>query len=369
MRKNLGRVLALFLIFSTTLFASSYRWKASANKLNVVTDEAVHLSYVCEFSDRAELFVIDFNPTTDNEKYTIILLSESQKIRDSKRINSYEFVAFVHKEGQTTFEFDVAMKTTNKDSIENSVLGRDNEEYEEYSVKYIKQKPLSLNVLASQSNIVGNLKMQIIADKPNIKAYTPYNFEVKVSGNGNLHKMKPLAFKIEGVKIFTEKPKKDFHLSADGYSGTWSQKFSFVSAKDFTIPPFFLTLYNLKNKKVEKLTSPKINLNVVNVYKKEQLIDKEEKHSEFNYSFLYYLLTFITGFLVAKVKIKLPQKEHPRTKILKEKIFQTKTLEELLIVLLLQNSNHFRELITQIERKEVLSLSDAKKRASRLIRN
>jgi len=369
MRKNLGRLLALLMVLSSTLFASTYTWKASANKLNVVTNEAVHLSYVCAFSDRAELFVIDFNPVTDNENYTIILLSESQKIRDSKRINSYEFVAFVHKEGSTTFEFDVAMKMTNQDSIENSVLGRDNGEYEEYSIKYIKQKPLTLNVVASQSNIVGNLSMQIIADKPNIKAYTPYNFEVKVSGDGNLHKMEPLEFNIDGVKIFTEAPKKDFHLSADGYNGTWSQKFSFVSAKDFTIPPFFLTLYNLQSKKVEKLSSPKISLNVENVYKKEKLIDIEEKHSKFNYSYLYYFLTFLAGFLVAKVKIKMPKKEHPQTKILKEKIFQTKTLEELLMLLVIQNSKHFRVLITQIEAKEVLSLSDAQKRASQLIRN
>ncbi len=369
MRKNLGSFITLLILFSTTLGASTYIWKASASKLNVVTDEAIHLSYTCEFSDRAELFVIDFNPVVDNEKYTIILLSESQRVRDSKRINSYEYVAFVHKEAKTTFEFDVAMKTTSSDSIQDSVLGRDNGEYEVYETRYIRQKPLSVNVVNSKSNIVGDLEMKIISDTPNIDAYTPYNFEVKVSGTGNLHKMKALAFEIEDVKIFTEEPTKEFKLTADGYSGSWSQKFSFVGSKNFIIPKFFLTTYNLNSKQTQKLESQAISVNVKKVYEKEKLIDKDVKHTEFNYDYLYYFLTFITGFLLSKVKIKLPKKENAKTKLLKEKISQTKSMDELLMLLILQNSTHFRGLISQIEKKEVLSLVDAKKSAYELIKD
>jgi len=132
MRKNLGNISIIFILFfNLSLFASSYEWSATANKKSAFVNEAILLKYMCKFSDRSELYTIDFNPVVENENYTIKPLSEQEQIVDGKRVNTFEYIAYVKRSGKMTFDFDMVMKKTNEDSIENTVLGRDNEQYEE----------------------------------------------------------------------------------------------------------------------------------------------------------------------------------------------------------------------------------------------
>ena len=85
MKRNLGKVF-LILLFFTDLLASEYIWKVSSSKSQAYVNEGIYLKYVCEFSDRAELYAIDFNPVTNNDRYTIIMLSEGERIINSKTI-------------------------------------------------------------------------------------------------------------------------------------------------------------------------------------------------------------------------------------------------------------------------------------------
>jgi len=361
MRNNLGRVLLAILIFlNLELLASTYRWSVDANKHEAMVNEAIHLKYVCEFSDEAGLYVIEFNPVVDNEKYTIELLSENEKIVEGKKINTFEFLAFVKKAGDISFVFDTTMKKTNEDSIQNTVLGRDNADYEEFSERIIRQKEILLNIKPSSSELVGSLKIDVKKDKTSIKAYEPYHLEIKIEGNANFKALKPIEFKIDGLKIFTQKVVEDLQLTKDGYVGSWSQKFAFVSDKDFKIPKLSIEYFDLKDKTVKELRMDAIDVEVIKAYKKEELLEAEEKSFEFSYDFLYYALTFIAGFLFAKIEFRR-RKSNQRDANFDSKVNNAKSLDELMMILALEDAKKYEEIISKIEKKDIKSLNESKK--------
>ena len=106
MRKSLGRIfITVFIFLHAGLFASTYEWSASANKTSAYLHEAIHLKYVCSFSDASELYAIEFNPSGEYEKFTLKNLSQSEHIVDGKRVNSYEFVAFAKEAGEIAVSY------------------------------------------------------------------------------------------------------------------------------------------------------------------------------------------------------------------------------------------------------------------------
>ena len=68
MRQNRGRLLALALLFmSTVLFAvEPYAWSLKMSKNSVYVNEAVEIEYTCSFQDQAYLHVIEFTPEQEN---------------------------------------------------------------------------------------------------------------------------------------------------------------------------------------------------------------------------------------------------------------------------------------------------------------
>ncbi len=368
MKNNLGRVLLIFLtLLHVELFASTYEWSSSVNKQEAYVGEAIHLTYTCKFSDRAELYSIDFDPVGDYEKYTIVLLSEDSKLIDNKKVNNYEFVAYAKEAGKIEFNFDASMKKTNFDSIKNTVLGRDNAFYEEFTKEVAKQKTLHVDVLKPSTKLVGDFTLEVKKDKTQVKAYTPYHLRVVVRGNGDFENIKPIEFKIDGVKIFSSKMEKDFELTSDGFSGSISQKFAFVSSESFIIPELKIKYFNLKSKEEKTLIIESTEVKVIKGYEKKELLDEVEDKFVINYDYIYYFLFFVTGFLVSKIKFKRDEKLDSRDKEFREKVENAKSLNQLIVILALKDKLKYEEIILEIETNKVTSLSKAKSKTLSLI--
>jgi len=362
MRKNLGNISIIFLLFfNLSLFASSYEWSATANKKTAFVNEAILLNYVCSFSDRSELYTIDFNPVIENENYLIKALSEREQIVDGKRVNTFEYIAYVKRSGEMIFDFDMTMKKTNKDSIENTVLGRDNEQYEEFTSTYLKQKSLYVDVKRSESDLVGSFELEVKEGHSSVKAYEPYSLEFIIKGIGNFEKLKPLSFEIDGVKIFSQKVILKSVLKKDGEHGIWSQKFAFVSDKSFIIPVVGIEYFDIKKESKNILRFDGVKVDVLPAYTKVELLDKEQKSFEFKLEYLYYLLTFILGFVVAKIDFKKSTKQQTKDEKFTKRVKSAKNLNELSMTLAIYNSKKYAQLILDIEKGELTSLGAAKK--------
>lgn len=362
MKKNLGRFFIIFLfVFSTNIFASTYEWSASVNKKSAYVDEAIFLKYMCTFSDRSELYSIDFNPVGEHENYTIKPLSEQESIVDGKRVNVFEYVAYAKRSGKIVFDFDMTMKKTNRASIENTVLGRDNEQYEEFTSTYLRQKSLLVDVKRSETDLVGIFDLQIRQSKPSVKAYEAYSLEFIIRGIGNFEELKPITFQIDGVKVFSQKHILESSLKEDGEHGVWSQKFAFVSDKDFVIPSLTFEYFDLEKSSKELLGFKSVTVAVTPAYEKADLLDEVEKSFEFKAEYLYYLLTFLFGFVLAKIKFNKSKKDKTKDELFCQKVQSVKSLEELNMLLAIQSSRKYDKTVLEIERGELTSLKDAKK--------
>ncbi len=360
-KKNLGRVFLFLYLLQLSLFASSYEWSVESSKTQAYTNEAIHLKYRCSFSDKSELYVIEFNPLTDNPEYTLELFSEKERIVDNKRTNTYEFILFVKKAGEFRLSLDTTIKKTNKDSIENGVLGRDNANYEDFSIVEYKQKSVVLDILDAHAQLVGDFQLVVKKDTPQVKAYEPYHLEVEIKGLGGFEYIKEIHWKIADTKIFTQSPTKEILLTPQGYKGVWKQKFAFVSDKDFTIPSFDIEYFDLQTKSLKKLHFEAVDVKVAKAYEPKQLLDDEEKSFSFDISYLYYLMSFVLGFIVAKIRWKRVEKATTKEDIFREKVQKAKTIDELHILLVLENERKYKDILKKIETKELKQVSDLKR--------
>jgi len=357
MKKNLGKIILLLLVaLHVELFASTYEWSAQTNKTKAYVNEAIHLKYICSFKDRGELYTIDFNPIGDFKDYDIKLLKEETHIYDGKRISSYDFLAIVHKAGHMLFKFPTVMKKTNEDSIKNTVLGRDNAYYEEFTKEKIYQKELGIEILDTNSKLVGNFEISVKKDDTKVKAYEPYHMEIIIKGNGDFDYIKPINFKIKNVKVFASEIIKKTKLTKDGYIGSWSQKFAFVSDKDFDIPALDIEYFSLNDKTKKTLHVDEVKLNVTKGYEKKELLDDVDEKFKIDYKYIYYLLFFMAGFLLSKVKFKDRSKVNSKEEEFKQKLSKCKNMDELIFLLLLTDRNKYKNIIQKIEKKEYKSL-------------
>jgi len=363
MKNSLGKwILSLLVIYINVLEAQEYVWKVHVNKTKAYVNEAIYLHYSCEFNNSAELYVIEFNPTVDNTKYKIEILSEREQILKGRRVNEYEFVLFVKQAGAFHLSLDTVMKKTNKDSIENGVLGRDNANYEEFVVYPYKQEAIAIDILPIETDLVGSFVLTTSQEPTKIDAYAPYHISYEIKGVGDFQLFKDVNYSIEGVKSFSEPAKLEVELTKEGYKGVWKKKFAFVSDKNFTIPGFRIEYFDLQEQKKKVLTAPKIQIEVVQAtFTPVALLDKqEEKSFTFPREYLYYFLSMVFGFLLGRVSLQRGKKELKEYSLC-EKIIKMKSLEEAMVYLIVQNKREYIETIKAVERGEINSLSGVKK--------
>lgn len=371
MKKNRGKSF-FFLLLSlcaSVLIGSEYKWSASINKTKAMTHEALYLEYICEFEDRGELYTIDFDPVGENELYDLKLLSEDVSYKDGKRRNRYEFVAFVKKAQKVDFTFDMVMKKTTQDSIENTIIGRDNAQFVDYTSKHMRQETLSVDVEDAASDLVGSYEIQREFSSLQVKAYEPFHLSLTLKGNGNLQDIKALDIEVDGVKVFAQEPYRDIALSKEGYIGKYHQKFAFVSEGNFTIPKVEIEYFDLGEQRKKRLVLEPLDVEVLGGYKAEELLDAPlESQTFYKPEYFYYLLTFLAGYLVAQIKFKKMKKLQGKDAELIQKIANAKDLDELLFLLVLEKNPKFETCIKQIELNDVVSLKDIQKDLYKLIK-
>lgn len=360
-RDPIKRILAFMLLFSLELFASSYSWQSYVEKQSVVENEPLYIKYICRFSDRAELYAVEFDPLVESEAYSIRLLREQTQIEDNRRVLTYEFVLYIHQAGEQRFAFETIMKKTSQKSIENTVIGRDNGEYAEYTQELIKQKEIIIDVKKSTAEVVGALELATKSDEKEREALLPYHLEITLKGVANFEAIEPIEFVIDGVRVFSEEPKIQSKLYKNGYIGEWSQKFAFVSDNNFTIPKWELKYYDLKSRSLKKLSIKAVDIEIKEGYKRELLLDKEEEKFHFSMEYLYYPLVFVFGFLVAKIEPNIwPRGRAPSDRFC-QKVLECDSITLLSILLAVEDGIKYREIIEKIEKKELTSLKKAQK--------
>ena len=371
MRKNLGKVLAWFLlVWHVPLWAVAYEWEATINKTQAATNEAIYLRYLCTFEDRGELYSIDFNPVGENEAYKLELLSRRDTIAEGRRVVSYEFVAFAKKSGKLVFAFDYTMKKTNERSIENVTIGRDNTQKEEFTLHAKRHKPLEIAIYDAKTPLVGDIKFHLKSQTPKLQAYEPFHVEATFEGAGSLHLVSAPILQIANVEVFAQKTKSELVLTQEGYKGKQTYAFALVSDKNFTIPKQEWIVYDPTTQKYRTEVFEAIEVEVVRGFTKEELLDAPPQDATpfvFEKAYLYYVLFFLLGYASAKITRRKSLTKKGKDSELAQKIEDAKDFDRLVTVLVLSEKEQFKIWINKIENKEVTSLKSVKRELSKLI--
>ena len=119
---------------------------------------------------------------------------------------------------------------------------------------YSNEVHIHAKALPDNAKLVGNFTIKATADKTTINPSEAVNVTVEVDGDGDLEDIGSFKPYINGVNVFGEK--------IEIHGNKLTQKLAFVSDKDFTIPAFSLSFYNLKTKKVEKIETKPIHIKV-----------------------------------------------------------------------------------------------------------
>ncbi|MDF1881136.1 BatD family protein [Sulfurimonas sp. MAG313] len=367
MKNILGSLVVLVL----SLFAKSeYEWKIDLKETQLYTHQATVLTMQCKFSKEGKNDDVEFTPPTDIP-FSFQLLSEKRHFDGELQTLSYKYLVFAKKEGSYEIELKPVMLFTTQSAIDNVIEGRDNVNDLEVQREETHLEPIPVHVSKTSSSLTGTLSLRTELDSNEVSAYEPVHLEISIEGKGNLQSLSEFNFEIEGVQVFADTMDAKFELSKSGFIGVWTQRFAFVCTKDFIIPSVEFKYFDLEDKqeKVLKTQSFRIHIKEQGI-QREDLIDKVNLPTNtidfYRYAeYLYYVLTFLAGFIVAKL-VKLPSRQDPQFKK-GDKIKKTKNEKELLEVLIICDRVLFKLEIEELERAvyqaEDISFYTLKKRA------
>ena len=363
------KILGSLLLLSLSLFAkSAYEWKVNIKDDTLYLNQATTLEMKCTFEKEGKNDDVEFIPPKD-VPFEFRLLTEVTHFEQGRKIIRYEYLIFAKKVGEFTLNLKPKMLFMTQSAIDNVIVGRDNVNDLEAEKEIAKIAPIKMSVEATGSTLTGTLNLTSYLDKKEVSAYAPVHLEVVIEGRGNLQELKPIHFEIEGVDTFSDEPEAEFALGEDGYSGKWIQRFAFVGKENFSIPPVSLSYFDLVTKKEAVLKSEAFSIKIKeDGLKREELVDKIDLPSakielSSYVDYLYYLLSFIAGFIVAKL-FKLPQRTVKKERC--AKVRQTKNAKELLDVLIVCEKDLFSSEIDDLEKvvyqHDEASLAKIKKR-------
>ena len=364
------KILGSLLLLSLSLFAkSAYEWKVDIKENELYLHQSTVLNMQCTFSEEGKNDDVEFSPPND-VPFTFELLSEKKHFVGNVQTLSYKYLVFAKKEGNYELLLKPTMLFTSQSAIDNVIVGRDNVNDLEVEKEVAEIRPLKMHIHPTASDLTGKFSLKTDLDLHEVSAYEPVHLELLIEGEGNLQELPAIDFEIEGVQVFADKAEKKLILSEKGYKGVWLQRFAFVGKQDFVIPSVEFHYFDLQTSKENLLKTQAFTIKIKeDGIKREDLIDEVNLPSnKIDFSkyldYLYYSLTFLAGFIVAKL-VRLPKKTAQKEK--GSSIKKANSAKELLEVLVLCDKALFTQEIQSLEagvyKGEKVELSKLKKSA------
>ncbi len=119
---------------------------------------------------------------------------------------------------------------------------------------YSNEVHFDTKALPNGAKLIGDFVISLELDKSKIGANEALNATISVSGEGNLEDIQSFKPLINGVSVFEE----DRVIVGDRFT----QKLAFVADENFTIPAFELVYFDTKTKKVRKIQTQSVDIEV-----------------------------------------------------------------------------------------------------------
>jgi len=340
MKKNLGKIVLLFLALQRVIFAQQLvDYKIHASKTNPFVKEPIEITFKVHQKDHTNVmfFFVEAQKSPD---YQITLLTrelDDEKHHDSSAV--FKYILFPLKAKKINVRFDFTLKSSSDGSVAHAyVTDHDESSGIEGKISHINTEPLVLDIkpLAHSVDLVGDFKLHSNIDTKEINQYENVNLHYRLFGNGFVHKIN-LLDKIKDVNLFSDMQEEPLKLTKDGFSLNRDYIYSLSATEDFSIPQITLKAYSPKRDHFYTLSAPAYSIKV-NKMDITNIIDKEESpqtkkiiSTQRVKQFFIYIFIFFSGYLVAL----LSQRSYKSAKEIKfQDIKKSKSPKELILVLL-----------------------------------
>lgn len=131
--------------------------------------------------------------------------------------------------------------------------------------EFINVKSLPDNQPSDFNGAVGNMSFEAWLDKTNVKTGDAISLKVKISGNGNLKLIEPLAINFPpDFEVYDPKTADNVNVNASGISGNKIFEYIIIPkhAGNYKIKPIRFSYFDLKKKEFVSLSSKEFNISV-----------------------------------------------------------------------------------------------------------
>ena len=319
MNNILGKILLLtFFIFlpSAVMATTKYcEYSIHTDTKTAYINEAVKIHFKTRQKIHNEVMFFDLIPLK-SEDYSFVLLSEKRhefSYHDAKK--DFQYLIFPKKEGTINVRFDFRIRRASDDAVAQAYIGsRDNVKSIPTIKVHIAQPVITLKIspLPKKLDGVGNFNLQMSLDKTSSNSYDAINVTYTLTGTGYLNTNFEPLHDINKTTIFTGITDTRPQATPKGlkYKKIW--KYAIVAKEDFVVPMVNFSYLNTNTKTIseEKIEAKNI---IITPFNTKALLDAKESPVQKNYfilftKYIYYILSFIAGLLVAKLIEILPKK-------------------------------------------------------------
>ena len=286
--KILGKIFLFF--FFVSLYGNDVEFKMIADKKEVFVGEPTMVKLKLKIKKSLQVLDYKLKLPKFNGFWVKRLDSGYSKnyTLDSRKylIKNIKYIVFAEQRGLLKIE---------PASIKLVLAGGDNFDgkpkiYKSNSLEIIS-KPLPKDV-----DLIGRFTIKTKIDKKVTKSGEPVNFEVNISGYGNIENFSGVELKIPTATIFKDRVKRQEKFEDGKLKAQIIQKFSIISDRDYTIPSLKIEYFDPEEKELKLLETHPVKIHILNAVKKEG-VSKNDK--SFNLS------SFFIGFFTASALMSL----------------------------------------------------------------
>ncbi len=303
------------------------------NKEKVYVGEAIVTSVIFKYKVGLNLIDAKLEPFKPNNFWVKELKNEEPREENGYMVYKNNFLVFPQKSGNLKLEnqlITVAIKDINSyDPKQLKVFSND---------KQIKVTPL----LAGLS-VQGKYAIKASVDKTETPSNEPVNLTLEIEGFGNIDDIEEFKLDLPDQVVYSSKPEIKSNLQDGNYGGTFTQKISIISDKDFDIPSISFRYFDKKSQKEVDINTTAFHIKVSGK-KKTQVKEIEEatpkvieiqsgenEMKKYLFGIFGLVIGIVATFLMMKPKNR---KQKGNESPIEQKIKKAKTDKELYDLLL-----------------------------------
>lgn len=210
-------------------------------KENAYVGEAIETTIVFKYKIGITIVDAKIEPFKPNNFWVKELKNEEPREENGYMVYKSSFLIFPQKSG--------------KIKLGNQLLTLALKNINTYDIKQVKifsnDKTINVTPLPQKLTIQGKYAIKAVVDKTETTTNEPVNLTIKIEGFGNIDDIGEFVLDLPKQVVYSSKPLITGNYVDGKYGGSFSQKISILSNKDFEIPPILFKYFDKTAKKIE----------------------------------------------------------------------------------------------------------------------